>query len=122
MSGKKTTFPALPDPVPRGASLDLSLFLAKAGSVLLLSTPTSDCITDLETPLRMSQLDTGAVALASFARVSEDMKKSLTSNWPFSFTSSSLTLAIIIGMLMSTGQISLQRPQETHRCAKVALS
>src|ERR1700733_6732404 len=118
MSGKNTSFPASPVPDPRPEIRDLSLFLEKDGRVRLLSTPTSDCMTALVAERRRNQFERGAVALAIFASVSEAMKKSLTTSCPFFLLSSSLTFAIIMGMLMSTGQISLQSPQETHSCAK----
>src|SRR5208282_2355826 len=120
MSGKNTTFPdgpatALPG-CRRTSSLLLSLLLEKGGRVLLLSTPTAFSIRYRHAEFLIAQFETGAVALANFASRSDDVKKLLVRSCPFSSISSSFTLAIIIGMSMPTGQISLQRPQEMQRC------
>src|SRR2546422_10417707 len=115
MSGKNTTFPDVPSPSGAPSSLSLSLLLAKVGSFLLLSTPKTFSIMYLENGFFITQFERGAVELASQASVSDEAKNQFALIWPFLSTSSCFTFAIIIGMSMSIGQISLQRPHEIQR-------
>src|SRR4029077_20989217 len=89
---------------------------------LFLSIPNNRSMKYLESELCMTQLERGAVELAILAKSSDLDRTLFARSCPYFSTSFSLTLAIIIGMSISAGQISLHRPQEMQRCANSAFS
>jgi len=90
----------------------------KGGSVRRRSIPRVFSIIHRTARFCSIQFDTGAVAHANLANGSAAIITRFTLGCGWVWASRSFTAAIIIGISMSAGQMSLHNPQEMHSGAK----